>query len=219
VGCALSAGITKFTAWCDYCRIRGAGVPDEARFSDRFSLVDLYLARDDSPVKSKEGAALAKGMMVSTETAMDILNAARKAEARGVQVHQGHRHLMRQLGQRYCQSLLHSGGGNIHFRCEANPKKKSKMPMLCADSWDDWFPSAGIFAAAVVDNEVVARWGEVISVSEMEAFCVSRAKARGPVLRTWVLHHSLALISMMPHPGSVPVFYASTRPTVLLSNV
>ena len=217
VGCALSSGIVKFSAWQDYCRVRKAEAPDEPRFTDRFSLAELFLSKDDAPVTSQEGDALAAAMMVSQEIAMEILEAARIAGEKGVRVHEGHRLHLRQLGQRYVQAVTSAGTGRLHFYCSADLKKKAREPALCLDLWDDWFPAAGIVSAAVVDNNVVARWNEAVPLKEMEAFCTSRAEARGPIVRTWVLYHSTEMISLMPHKGSVPVCYAMTRPMVLLS--
>jgi len=215
VGCALSAGITKFSAWAKDCRARGAGDPDAARFADRFSLTELHLARGSTAVKPHEKAALAGAMMISEQTAQEILDAARAAAGEGIQVHEGHRSIMHQLGRHYCHALLSAGTGRLRFRCVASPKK-AKEPALCIDAWDDWFPGPGIAAAAVVDNDIVARWNEPLPLSEMESFCASRANARGPLLRTWTFHHSTAMISLMPHKGSIPVCYAMTRPMVLL---
>jgi len=216
VGCALSAGMTKFSSWADLCRARGAGEPDASRFVGRLSITELYLTRGNSPLKASEKAALAGAMMISEETAKEILEAARTAGEQGIQVHEGHPSPMRQLGQHYCHALLSAGGGRLRFRCIANFKKRAKEPVLCIDAWDDWFPAAGISAAAIVDNDVVARWNEALPLAEMESFCASRATARGPILRTWTFYHSATMISLMPHKGSVPVCYAMTRPMVLL---
>lgn len=216
VGCALSSGIIKFAAWKDCCRVRGAGTPDEQRFADRLSLAVLHLYRDGSLITPKERKALAKAMLVSEETAQEILNAAKKADEKGVPVHEGHRSPLRQLGQRYCKAILNIGGGRLRFDCVPHARKKAKEPMLCLDTWDDWFPAAGVTCAAVVDNDVVSRWNEPVPLAEMETFCATRAADRGPVLRAWTFHHSPAMISLLPHKGSVPVCYAMTRPLVLL---
>ena len=217
VGCALSAGITKFSAWAKECRARGAGEPDATRFADRLAITELHLARASAAVKPHEKTALAGAMMVSEETAQEILEAARAAGGEGIQVHEGHRSAMQQLGRHYCNALLSAGTGRLRFRCVANNAKKAPEPALCIDTWDDWFPGPGIAAAAVVDNDVVARWNEPLPLAEMEAFCASLATARGPLLRTWTFYHSNTMISLMPHKGSVPVCHAMTRPMVLLS--
>jgi len=218
VGCALSAGFVKYSTWANQCRTLGAAKPDETRFADRFALSELYLARGNAPVKADEKAALAGAMMVSEETAKEILDAARVAGEQGIQVHEGHHSAMQQLGEHYCHALLSTGTGRLRFRCVPNIKKRAKEPALCLNTWDDWFPGPGIAAAAIVDNDVVARWSEALPLAEMESFCASRATARGPLLRTWVFYHSPAMISLMPHKGSVPVCYAMTRPMVLLSH-
>jgi len=218
VGCALSSSVVKFSAWKNNCRVRGAGVPDEVRFADRLSIAELYLARDKALVTPEEVNALAQAMQVPDEVAQEILDAAKRAGEKGIQVHEGHLSPMRRLGQRYCHAVLGIGGGHLRFRCVANAKKKAKEPVLCIDAWDDWFPAAGILAAAVVDNDIVAQWKDSVPLEEMEDFCVSRAEARGVVMRTWFFHHSRDLISLIPHKGSVPVCYAMTRPMVLLSH-
>jgi len=216
VGCALSAGMTKFSAWAKDCRSRGTGEPDAARFADRLSLTELHLARGSSAIKAHEKSALAAAMMISEETAQEILETARAARESGIRVHEGHHSIMQQLGRHYCQALLSAGAGRLRFRCVPNSQKKAKEPALCIDAWDDWFPGPGIAAAAIVDNDVVARWNETLPLSEMESFCASRATARGSLLRTWTFHHSTSMISLMPHKGSIPVCYAMTRPMVLL---
>ena len=216
-GCALSAGITKLSAWAKECQVRGAGDPDESRFADRFSLSELYLIRGNSPLKATETTALAGAMLVSEEAAREVLEAAKASGEAGVKVHEGHRSAMQPLGRHYCHALLIKGVGRLRFRCIAN-KKKAREPALCLDTWDEWFPGAGIAAAAVVDNDVVAQWNETLPLAEMASLCASRAAARGALLRTWTFHHSTTMVSLMPHKGSVPVCYAMTRPMVLLSH-
>ena len=215
-GCALSAGMTHFSVWAKDCSSRGAGEPDAARFAHRLSITELHLVRGGSAIKDHEKSALAGAMMISEETAKEMLEAARAAGENGIQLHEGHRSLMHLLGQHYYHALFSVGVGRLRFRCVANSQKKAKEPALCIDAWDDWFPGSGISAAAVVDNDIVARWNEALPLAEMESFCASRATARGPLLRTWTFHHSTAMISLMPHKGSVPACYAMTRPMVLL---
>lgn len=216
VGCALSSGILKYAAWKESCETRGAAVPDEARFADRFSLTMLYLFRDNSPVSPKERKALAKALLISEETAQEILNALKKRSAQGLPIHEGHRLLMRRLGQRYCHAMMKAGGVQLRFDAIHVPRRKAREPMLCLDTWDDWLPNSDMACAAVVDSAVVAEWSELAPLAEMEAACGEHAADRGPVLRTWTFHHSTGMISLVPHKGSVPVCYAMTRPMVIL---
>ena len=167
-------------------------------------------------MKPKECAALAETLFVSPETAQELLEAAKAAGEKGVQIHEGHPYAMRRLGQRYSNVLLSATGIRLGFRCVPNAEKKSREPMLCLDTWDDWFPATGTSAAAVVDNDIVAQWNESVPPTEMEAFCASCASTRGPTVRTWTFHHSANMISLIPHRGSLPVYYIMTRPTVLL---